>query len=97
MLAPALDHLGRPAQIYVHLAVIQHAGGQMIGDMAAQRMPGFSGQSWLTFRQALGLGGQLRKGERGTTVVYANRFTPGLMAPRTRHARSAQRCRAGRR
>jgi antirestriction protein ArdC len=48
----------------------------MIGDMAGQRMPGFSGQSWLTFRQALGLGGQLRKGERGTTVVYANRFTP---------------------
>ena len=39
MLVPALDHLGRPAQIYVHLAVIQHAGGQMIGDMAGQRMP----------------------------------------------------------
>jgi antirestriction protein ArdC len=37
---------------------------------------GFSGQSWLTFRQALGLGGNVRKGERGTTVVYANRFTP---------------------
>jgi antirestriction protein ArdC len=38
---------------------------------------GFSGQSWLTFRQALGLGGHVRKGERGTTVVYADRFTPG--------------------
>jgi antirestriction protein ArdC len=37
---------------------------------------GFSGQSWLTFRQALGLGGNVRKGEHGTTVVYANRFTP---------------------
>jgi len=37
---------------------------------------GFSGQSWLTFRQALGLGGNVRKGERGTTVVYADRFTP---------------------
>ena len=37
---------------------------------------GFSGQSWLTFRQALGLGGHIRKGERGTTVVYADRFTP---------------------
>ena len=37
---------------------------------------GFSGQSWLTFRQALGLGGHVRKGERGTTVVYADRFTP---------------------
>lgn len=37
---------------------------------------GYSGQSWLTFRQALSLGGHVRKGERGTTVVYADRFTP---------------------
>jgi antirestriction protein ArdC len=37
---------------------------------------GFACQSWLTFRQALGLGGNVRKGEKGTTVVYADRFTP---------------------
>ncbi|SMF34959.1 Antirestriction protein ArdC [Azospirillum oryzae] len=37
---------------------------------------GFSGQSWLTFRQALARGGHVRKGERGTTVVYADRFIP---------------------
>ena len=37
---------------------------------------GFSGQSWLTFRQALRLGGHVRKGERGTTVVYADHFRP---------------------
>lgn len=37
---------------------------------------GFPGQSWLTFRQALSLGGNVRKGERGTTVVYAHRFVP---------------------
>jgi antirestriction protein ArdC len=37
---------------------------------------GFAGQRWLTFRQALGLGGNVRKGEHGTTVVYADRFTP---------------------
>jgi len=37
---------------------------------------GFSGQRWLTFRQALGLGGHVRKGETGTTVVYADRFVP---------------------
>jgi antirestriction protein ArdC len=36
----------------------------------------FTGQSWLTFRQALSLGGHVRKGERGTTVVYADRFIP---------------------
>ena len=37
---------------------------------------GFTGQSWLTFRQALSLGGHVRKSERGTTVVYADRFVP---------------------
>lgn len=37
---------------------------------------GFPGQSWLTFRQALSLGGNVMRGERGTTVVYADRFTP---------------------
>ena len=33
-------------------------------------------QTWLTFRQARALGGSVRKGERGTTVVYADRFIP---------------------
>lgn len=37
---------------------------------------GFPAQSWLTFRQALALGGNVRKGERGTTIVYAHRFVP---------------------
>jgi antirestriction protein ArdC len=37
---------------------------------------GFSTQNWLTFRQALGLGGNVGKGEHGTTVVYADRFVP---------------------
>jgi antirestriction protein ArdC len=37
---------------------------------------GFSTQNWLTFRQALRLAGNVRKGEHGTTVVYANRFVP---------------------
>jgi antirestriction protein ArdC len=37
---------------------------------------GFSTQNWLTFRQSLGLGGNVRKGEHGTTVVYADRFVP---------------------
>ena len=37
---------------------------------------GYTCQGWLTFRQALALGGCVRKGERGTTVVYADRFTP---------------------
>jgi antirestriction protein ArdC len=37
---------------------------------------GFPGQTWLTYKQALGLGGNVRKGERGTMVVFADRFIP---------------------
>jgi antirestriction protein ArdC len=37
---------------------------------------GFSSHGFLTFRQALGLGGAVRKGERGVTIVYADRYTP---------------------
>jgi antirestriction protein ArdC len=41
---------------------------------------GWRTQSWLTFRQALAAGGSVRKGARGTCVVYADRFTPGAEA-----------------
>jgi antirestriction protein ArdC len=37
---------------------------------------GYACQHWLTFRQALDLGGAVRKGERGITVCYADRFIP---------------------
>ena len=35
---------------------------------------GYAAPIWITFRQALALGGHVRKGEHGSTVVYANRF-----------------------
>ena len=44
----------------------------------------FPVQGWLTFRQALSLGGNVRKGERGTTVVYADRFIPDDEKKRSR-------------
>ncbi|WP_296614640.1 zincin-like metallopeptidase domain-containing protein [Sphingomonas sp.] len=37
---------------------------------------GYPSQSWLTFRQAREAGGSVIKGERGQTVVYADRFIP---------------------
>lgn len=36
----------------------------------------YPSQSWLTFRQAQAAGGCVRKGERGTGVVFADRFVP---------------------
>ena len=37
---------------------------------------GYSSQRWLTYVQAQALGGNVRKGEQGITVCYADRFTP---------------------
>ena len=36
---------------------------------------GFTNPMWMTFKQALELGGAVRKGETGSTVVFASRFT----------------------
>lgn len=36
----------------------------------------FPTQSWLTFKQSIEAGGHVRKGEKGTTVVFADRFVP---------------------
>ena len=44
----------------------------------------YASQGWLTFRQAQEAGGCVRKGERGTTVVYADRFTPEQERERAR-------------
>ncbi len=37
---------------------------------------GYPSQDWLTFSQAQAAGGCVRKGERGRTVFYADRFVP---------------------
>ena len=62
-------------------ALFRHQRADPLG---RRRQHGFPGQSWLTFRQALGLGGNVRKGERGTTVVYADRFIPDEERARAR-------------
>ncbi|WP_236773882.1 ArdC family protein [Agrobacterium tumefaciens] len=36
---------------------------------------GFTSPMWMTFKQSLELGGAVRKGETGSTVVFASRFT----------------------
>ncbi|MGH6616683.1 ArdC family protein [Sphingomonas sp.] len=37
---------------------------------------GYASQRWLTYRQAQAAGGNVRRGEKGTVVCYADRFTP---------------------
>ncbi|OZA91717.1 MAG: antirestriction protein ArdC [Azorhizobium sp. 39-67-5] len=36
---------------------------------------GFASPMWMTFKQAVELGGHVRKGESGSIVIYASRFT----------------------
>ena len=36
---------------------------------------GFAAPTWMTFRQSMELGGHVRKGEKGSLVVYANSIT----------------------
>lgn len=38
---------------------------------------GFSGHAFLTFRQAVALGGSVRRGEHGVGIIYTRRFIPG--------------------
>jgi antirestriction protein ArdC len=45
---------------------------------------GWPSQSWLTYRQAREAGGNVIKGEHGTTIVYADRFTPEAEKERAR-------------
>lgn len=52
----------------------------------------FAAQNWLTFRQALSLGGHVRKHEKGVTLVYADRFTP--KAERERAAAEGEEARS---
>ncbi|MBO9126357.1 MULTISPECIES: ArdC family protein [unclassified Rhizobium] len=40
-----------------------------------QMARGFASSMWMTFKQALELGAAVRKGETGSTVVFASRFT----------------------
>ncbi len=68
-----------------------HAAGRIIRPLRSNGQPykginvvmlwsaaatkGHASPLWLTFRQALDLGGNVRKGERGELVVYADRIT----------------------
>jgi antirestriction protein ArdC len=36
---------------------------------------GYEAPSWMTYKQAAGIGAQVRKGAHGTMIVYADRFT----------------------
>lgn len=52
---------------------------------------GYPSQSWLTFKQTQAAGGRIRSGEKGTTVVFADRFIPKGEAERAAREEDAAR------
>ncbi|WP_342251250.1 ArdC family protein [Sphingomonas sp. OTU376] len=44
---------------------------------------GFTSHAFLTFRQAVALGGSVRRGEQGIGILYTRRFAPGAERSRT--------------
>ena len=49
----------------------------------------FPSQDWLTFKQALAAGGCVRKGEKGETICFADRFTPNAEKQRAQDSGDA--------
>ena len=54
---------------------IPYSGINVLMLWSAALEQGYAAPMWMTFRQALELGGNVRKGEKGSLVVYANRLT----------------------
>ncbi|AYD04842.1 zincin-like metallopeptidase domain-containing protein [Neorhizobium sp. NCHU2750] len=54
---------------------LPYSGMNVLLLWSEQMSRGFALPMWMTFRQALKLGAAVRKGETGSTVVFASRFT----------------------
>ena len=52
-----------------------YTGINILSLWASATAQGFVAPTWMTFRQALELGAHVRKGEKGSPVVYANSVT----------------------
>lgn len=53
---------------------VPYRGINVLTLWVAAMTKGYACPHWLTFKQALALGGCVRKGEKGSTVVYANKI-----------------------
>jgi antirestriction protein ArdC len=51
------------------------SGINILSLWASASVQGFTAPIWMTYRQAVELGAHVRKGERGSPVVYANCIT----------------------
>jgi antirestriction protein ArdC len=68
-------HRAGPVSTPLRAGGIAYRGVNVLMLWAAAMEKGYSCPLWLTYKQAAEIGGQVRKGEKGSLVVYANRFT----------------------
>ncbi|WP_205927394.1 ArdC family protein [Rhizobium sp. P32RR-XVIII] len=54
---------------------LPYSGMNVLLLWSEQMSRGFASSMWMTFKQAIELGAAVRKGETGSTVVFASRFT----------------------
>jgi len=54
---------------------VPYAGINVVTLWSAAMAAGYAAPMWMTFRQAMELGAHVRKGEKGSLVVYANTLT----------------------
>jgi antirestriction protein ArdC len=69
--AHAAGHVNRP----LRAGGEKYRGINVLALWMSAEFHGYACPIWISFKQALDLGGAVRKGEKGTLVVYANRFT----------------------
>ena len=68
-------HKAGPVSRPLRAGGIPYRGVNVLMLWAAAMEKGYACPLWLTYKQAAELGGQVRKGEKGSLVVYANSFT----------------------
>lgn len=71
----AAGHAAGPVSRPLRWSGQSYAGINVLTLWASAMERGYAAPIWMTFKQALELGGAVRKGEKGSPVVYANTLT----------------------
>lgn len=69
------DHLARRVLLPLRHNGIPYRGINVLSLWMATLAKGYRSPIWMTFKQAINLGGAVRKGERASLTVYANSIT----------------------
>jgi len=67
---------GMPLLPYNATSQRRYQGVNVLILWRATMRKGYRSGAWLSYRQALGLGGHVRRGEQATAIVYASTFVP---------------------